>query len=310
MGAWPFDKKKLADAPPATDDKDLQGGIRMKIESRAIVMKNILIGCLIVFFFLAAGMVSCYVYLKKSVVRDVSAYLDAARVMERGFIERIPLYDDYANSAIELKLRTYLNPAHLGAAAKYGIDPLVQDSDIEELIAGKRLVRVEAKPESLFYFYNVRNTYRALTPGARVGLYVLTERLQRNIQRYAKLPPVKIAISSMIRPESYQDGLRETNANATMTTTHSSGISFDIFFDDYYVVLPQPVTSNSISDSLLAPVRTRMGFLMGDALRGQLRSVLTETLIQLQDEGVLYAILEKRQRCYHVTMLESDKPGR
>jgi hypothetical protein len=282
----------------------------MNNESRAIVIKNILIICLIVVFFLATGIFSCYIYLKKTVVRDVNTYLDTAHTMERGFIDKIPLYDDYSNPTIEQKLRTYLNPAHLEAAAKYGLDPLGQDSDIEVLIASKRLVRVEAKPESLFYFYNVRNTYRALTPGARKGLDLLTEQLQRNFQRYAALPPVKIAISSMIRPGSYQDGLRETNANATVTTTHSSGISFDIFFDDYYVVLPQPAASNSISDAVLSLVRTRMGFLMGDALRGQIRSVLTETLIQLQDEGALYAILEKRQRCYHVTMLESGKPIR
>ncbi|HOD15679.1 MAG TPA: DUF5715 family protein [Spirochaetota bacterium] len=282
----------------------------MKNESRAIVMKKIMIPCVIAILFFLAGIFSCSMYLKKTVVRDVSTYLDAAHAMERGFIEKIPLYDDYSNPVIEQKLRTYLNPAHLDAAAKYGLPPLSRDSDIQELVRDERLVRIEAKPESLFYFYNVRDTYRALTPGAREGLDLLTGRLQSNFQRYAKLPPVKIAISSMMRPESYQDGLRETNANATMTTTHSSGISFDIYFDDYYVVLPQPAGSNSISDAVLVPVRTRMGFLMGDALRGQLRSVLTETLIQLQDEGALYAILEKRQRCYHVTILGRDKPGR
>ncbi len=280
----------------------------MNTARRSIVIKNILIAVLVVIIFIAAGMLSSYVYLKKSIVKDVSNYLDAAHDMERGFIEKIPLYEDYSNPMIEQKLRTYLNPAHLDAAAKFGLDPLAHESEITELVAGNRLVRVEPKPESLFYFYNVRNTYRALTPSAREGLDLLTRRLQQNFLRHAKLPPVKIAISSMIRPAAYQDGLREVNANATMTTTHSSGISFDIFYDDYYIVLPPPTGSNRISDALLALVRTRLGFLMGDALRGQLRSILAETLIQLQDEGSLYAILEKRQRCYHVTILGNGRP--
>jgi hypothetical protein len=272
------------------------------------MIRNSAIICLIVSTFLLAGIFSCYLYLNHSIIRDVRKYLDTAHDMERGFIEHIPLYEDFSDPTLELKLRTFLNPAHIDAATRYGVGPLGTDADIDELVSGKRLVRIEAKPESLYYFYNVRNTYRALTPRARQGLTLLTERLQKNFQCRAKLPPVKIAISSMLRPASYQDGLRETNANATMTTTHSSGISFDIFYDDYYIVLPQPEASNRIANTILGLFRTRLGFLMGDALRGQIRSVLMETLIQLQDEGVLYAILEKRQRCYHVTILGDGRP--
>ena len=278
-------------------------GDTMKNANRALMAKNLAVVCLAAAAILAAGIISCYLYLDRVIVRDVRRYLDVAHRTERGFIDHVPLYDDFANPLLEQKLRTYLNPAHIAAAARFGIGPLGSDADIERLISAKQLKRVEARPESLFYFYNVRNEYRALTPGAGKGLAVLTGRLQQNLQEHANLPPVKIAVSSMLRPASYQEGLRETNANATMVTTHSSGISFDIYYDDYYVVLPQPSASSRIANAVLGPVRTRLGFLMGDALRGQLRSVLMETLIQLQDEGVLYAILEKHQRCYHVSIL-------
>jgi hypothetical protein len=278
----------------------------MKNANRSIMARNLAIVVLLAGSLLAAGAFSCYLYLGRVIVSDVRKYLAAAHDLERGFIEHVPLYEDFSNPLHEQKLRTYLNPAHIAAAARYGVGPLVTDADIELQISGKKLIRVKARPESLFYFYNVRSAYRALTPGAGRGLDLLTERLQQNFRSRAKLPPVKIAISSMLRPASYQDGLREINANATMMTTHSSGITFDIFYDDYYVVLPQPSASNRISNAILGPVRTRLGFLMGDALRGQIRSVLAETLVQLQDEGVLYAILEKYQRCYHVTILGND----
>jgi hypothetical protein len=275
----------------------------MNNERRVRAVKNVAIIAFIGALIFGTGMIACYLFLGHTIARDVKKYLDAAYGMERAFIERVPLYEDHSSPLLEQKLRTYLNPAHIDAASRYGVGALSTEAEIGELVSSKRLVRVEAKPESLFYFYNVREVYRELTPGARQGLALITERLQQNLRGRAPLPPVKIAISSMLRPAAYQDGLRETNANATMTSTHSSGISFDIFYDDYYIVLPQPSASNRIANAVLEMIRTRLGFLMGDALRGQIRSMLMDTLIQLQDEGVLYAILEKRQRCYHVTIL-------
>jgi len=118
------------------------------------------------------------------------------------------------------------------------------------------------------------------------------------------LPPVKLAISSALRPISYQKGLTKKNINATIESTHTYGISFDIFFDDYYISFPEPTTSNNVSRELQEKFRTRFGFLTGDALRRQFHSVLMETLIELQDEGMIYAILERKQHCYHVTILK------
>ena len=79
--------------------------------------------------------------------------------------------------------------------------------------------------------------------------------------------------------------------------------SFDIFYEDYYVQLPSPEKTGGVYDRIKKSLHGRTGFLMGDALREQFRSVLMETLIELQREGVLYAFLEDDRRCYHITIL-------
>ena len=244
-----------------------------------------------------------YRYFLKGTVRDVTAFLESVNTTERGYIEKIPLYDDYATPQLEMKLRTRLFPAHMAIALASGNRPLERDEDIPALLDSGKLIKLKTGKDVLYYFYNVQDRYRILTPDTVRGLDLLAQRFQATIAARATLPQVKIAVSSALRPASYQEGLRETNNNATPTTTHSYGVSFDIFYDDYFVVLASPESSNPISRAILEPLRNRFGFMLGDSLRGQFRSVLTETLSQMQDEGALYAILEKRQRCYHVTVL-------
>ena len=131
----------------------------------------------------------------------------------------------------------------------------------------------------------------------------MAERFQDNLRRRVPdAPVVKLAVSSTVRSVAYQQNLREKNANASFASSHSYGISYDIFYDDYFVALPQSGSRRSLTSKITGDLRPRLGYLMGDALARQFRSVLLETLFQLQGEGKLYAILEKNQRCYHVTV--------
>jgi hypothetical protein len=267
--------------------------------------KNLLIGIIAGAMLSLVSIYATYRYYHANVAKDVSLFLKTAHEIERGCIEHIPLYDDYATPLMEQKLRTYLFPAHMDIARKSGITPVEQERGIPDLVRSGRLINLESGLDAPYYFYNVRKEFRVLSPEAAAGLRTVADRFDRNINEKNKLPRVKIAVSSALRPVSYQNGLRDQNLNATIVSTHSYGASFDIFYDDYFVVLPESEGSNGISGAILSMLRSRMGFLLGDALRGQFRSILMDTLIQLQDEGALYAILEKRQRCYHVTILHN-----
>jgi hypothetical protein len=260
----------------------------------------------------------------------VSEYVAAVHKIERGFVESLPIYQDYATAAKEAKLREFLLADHLDAARRFGVSPVADEASLGELTAAGSLVAVENTAETGFYFYNVPGRFRYLTPGAAAGLNSIADRLQRVLaekeavrrQRAARnqnesgdgapngnssaaaasnLPVVKFAVSSMLRPTGYQARLRGRNANASLVSSHSQGVSFDLFYDEFYVQLADAAGPGAAA--VQETLRRRLGYLMGAALRRQFRAALTETLLQLQEEGLIYVILEKRQRCYHVTVL-------
>ncbi len=233
---------------------------------------------------------------------ETLAYLENSSRIERNFIEKLPIYEDFATPTRESTLRTYLLTEHLAAARRYGIQPIERDSELKALTDSGALTEVANTADSLYFFYNVPKKYRYLTPDAKAGLEKLAARVQANLRRRGDYPPVKIAISSMLRPASYQERLRDRNGNASQSSSHSYGVSFDIFYDEYYVALPAAPGDGALAE-IIADLRRRLGYLQGQALRRQFHAALMETLLQLQDEGALYAILEKSQRCYHVTIL-------
>lgn len=204
--------------------------------------------------------------------------------------------------------------------------PVEDQAALARLVEDGRLVSVPNTADTSFFYYNVKDDHRYLTPGAKLGLEkigerfnaLLRERVERKMgaERSAELPLVKFAVSSALRPASYQAGLRGRNANASFVSSHSAGVSFDLFYDEYYVSLDLPGTGSlkpktgfdaadqaELLDTAGDDLRRRLGYLQGASLRRQFRAMLTETLLQLQSEGWIYAILELNQRCYHVTVL-------
>jgi len=240
----------------------------------------------------------------KSIVSDVNGYLENAYKVERAFIENFPTYEDYATSGKEQTLRKFLLNDHLKIASSK-MKPLASDEEIELLVNEEKLVFVQVGKDVPFYFYNVPKKYRYMTPETLKGLEMIAGRFQEVLKRKKDVPMVKIAVSSAVRPDSYQKKLRTKNQNASFVSSHSYGVSFDIFYDDFFIKLAEPDGSLYISRSIQDSLRRQLGFLLGDSLRRQLRAMLMETLIELQNEGKIYAILEKRQKCYHVTVLSA-----
>ena len=234
---------------------------------------------------------------------QISEYLKTLEKTERAFIENFPIYEDYITPEKEKKLRKFLIKYHLEIAKKHNIKPVNTDAEIITRAGNGELVKLQPGTDDLYYFYNVPEKYRYLSPYAVSGLKKLTEKFQENIVKRKNLPPVKIAISSAIRPEEYQKNLIKKNINASIISSHKFGISYDVFYDDYYIVLPEPETDNDQLRISLEKIRRKFGFVLGDSLRRQFRSILAESLLQLQEEKILYVIHEKNQRCYHVTII-------
>lgn len=245
---------------------------------------------------------------------------------ERFYIENLPIYEDWTNGQKEKELRRFLLQDHLAVVEKTGLEPVATAEEIQEAVRKGALINLEQDQSTPYYFYNVRKEHRYLHPASKRGLEIISARFQkvlhRNLDARDEFRPVvvKFAISSALRPVEYQKDLRKRNANASFVSSHSYGLSFDLFYDSYYVNLrgpKDPENPNSSGDSgshdsaslesgsmqeALDEFRIRAGFLLGASLRRQFRAALAETLLQLQEEGILYAIFERNQRCYHVTI--------
>ena len=228
---------------------------------------------------------------------------DAARI-ERHYLQKLPIYSDYITPSIEKELRRYLLPDHLKVVRKRQAQPINNEVELQQSIDKGRLVPISAKFEPFAFFYNVSKKYRYLSPHSQKLLLELGQRFQKILADKQSYKHVKFAISSVVRPVHYQNKLRDRNPNASFISSHSYGESVDIFWDEYYVVLsevPAELTSSQLD--FANKLRRKLGFLMGQALRRQFQAVLSEAILQLQAEKKLYAVLERKQRCYHITAL-------
>jgi len=256
----------------------------------------------VIFFSLAASFLTYYSGMTAT-VRTLHDYGTTIYGIERLFIEKYPIYSDHATPGMEMELRKYLLPAHLRAVRSGDIQPLSQDSDINDFIKKGLLVPLDPGADDFYFFYNVPQKYRYATITTKKGLDMVVNRFQEKLRQKAPVPPVKIAVSSVLRPGAYQKNLKGSNKNASDESTHSYGRSFDIFYDDFYVILPVYDKIPWLAEPIFEQFRKKCGFMLGDSLRRQFRAVLSDTLIELQNEGILYAIFEKRQSCYHITIL-------
>jgi hypothetical protein len=251
------------------------------------------------YFLLISVLLSSAYVIAITIPAKITEYYQEINSLNRQFIENLPIYEDYVTVSMEEELRKFLLNAHISKSIQINGNPINKDSDISVMVNKKLLVR--ADPENAgWYFYNVPDSYRYLNPITLDGLIKISARFNENIKKKnSSLPDVKFAISSALRPAGYNSKISKINSNVSLVSTHSYGTSFDIFHDEYFVVIP-------VSDNLFIDRKNNRisGFLLGAGLRRQFRAVMMETLLQLQEEGLLYAILEKRQRCYHITIIK------
>lgn len=237
---------------------------------------------------------------------DLSAYVDGVYAVQRIIIEGVPIYDDFVKPGFESDLRKYLFPRHIQAARTLGVGPVADMDHCNRLVEKGELVSIDGE-DLPYYFYGVKKEHRYLTPTAARGLAIIAGTFREVQEEHGITAPIKFALSSALRPVSYQGQLRGTNMNAVAESTHSYGVSVDLFFDDYYVVLPGAEGAGVLAN-IVSRVRSRLGYLAGDALRRQGKTLLAMTVHRLQKEGVIYVTLERKQRCFHITVVKPENP--
>lgn len=254
------------------------------------------VSVIVLFAVLTAAAAGVYVHLQEKrrvALFEISEFMNEIGSFENSVIDSTPIFDDWKGSGI-LEMRSSYSK-HGEFAKKYGFHSQTR-KQAESFIKNGNYVEVAPKK---YYFYGVAKENRYLTKEAIEALDIISERFESKINQRKIKGSVSFAVSSALRVSDYQTELKKTNVNAINESTHSYGVSFDIFFDDYYA-LPE-FSFIELSPEEASSVRRRCGYLIGDSLRRQFKTILSETLVELQREKKIMIIYEGNQRCFHVT---------
>jgi hypothetical protein len=246
----------------------------------------------------------------------VQAGVDATYAAQEAYVERleraletIPVLTD----AEIAELRRSRNARHVETAEALGIDPPETRAEADSLADAFDLVPIETNARYVVLPGQYSVPY--LTPSAAASLDSIAVRFRARLAA-AGLPPFRFAVSSGWRTAADQAALRGGNVNAAAgRSSHEYATTYDITYN--------PTRYSPAPDALPPPPRVDPrvpGFLEGavraavvarqredlDALAAaypsRLTAALGRALIELEDEGVLITVRERRQPVFHTTV--------
>lgn len=186
-------------------------------------------------------------------------------------------------SAKEVRaLRRYNNEYHLEVARANGIDRPFKNH--QQLLSDKYeyIVKYGLREVHDCKYYEVPALTYSM-PYLKKEAADFLDELGRRFFKSLKdidVQDYRFQLSSVLRTEADQHGLRKNNVNATQNkTSHFFGLTFDIAQTCFY---PKGETE---------PIYSY-----------RLRNLLLRTLIEMQDEGRCYVLLETQTKCIHVTV--------
>jgi len=176
-------------------------------------------------------------------------------------------------------LRKYDNSYHLAVARKKGMTEPFTGSIKEtcEIIENYGLVKID--DNKYYELPLLTNSLPYLQPDAAVFLDILGKRFEERLKDEG-LRAYRFSVTSVLRTEASQKSLRKNNVNATNNnSSHYFGRTFDLsqtrFFERGN---PKPIYTY------------------------RLRNILLRELIEMQNEGLCYVLLEAQTKCIHVTV--------
>lgn len=179
-------------------------------------------------------------------------------------------------------LRRFNNNYHLEVALNKGLKvPLASKKEHAKNPAGFAGIFRLSKIEDTKYYEipHLSNSLPYLQADAKKFLTVLGKRFCERLEDEG-IRPYRFSVTSILRTVDDQKSLRKSNVNATPNnSSHYYGRTFDIAQTRFFE------RGNS------TPIYTY-----------RLRNILLRELIEMQDEGLCYVLLETQTKCIHVTV--------
>lgn len=149
--------------------------------------------------------------------------------------------------------------------------------------AYKKLVEkydlVEIKDCRLYHLKSLKHSHPFLIPEAVSMIDEVAIRFQQKLKEQ-KLGNYCFFLTSILRTQETQEKLSKRNGNASDTTAHYYGTTVDISYKHFY---------NLDNDSVVP--------------KWEIIQELTKTLLEMRKECKLVAVRERKQSCFHITVV-------
>ncbi len=164
---------------------------------------------------------------------------------------------------------------HLETAASFGLPLLEKNSDVDSFLQLRKLVPVNNNPG--YHIDSLTHSKPVMLPEA----YEVLKEMGRLFVAKAGNHQ-SFTVTSVTRTMDNQKHLRRLNPNATKgNSSHSFGCSFDISY---------------------------LRFNQKHGRNKKLQKVLEEVLLDMRNDRKIYVIVEKRVKCFHITVINKQKP--
>ena len=192
----------------------------------------------------------------------------------------------------QVRLRKDVNAIQIARARKMGITP---GSDPEALLRAGKLVRLEDNTR-LWRLHNLNYSIPYVTPSAEELLVQIGERFQQKLDSMS-VPRYRLVITSVLRTAEKQAALRRANANASkIQSAHEFGTTVDIAYRRFAAPVDSTLDAYGmqLSDSLMAKA--------ANVRSSELQAILGRVLAELERDGKVMVMMERRQTVYHITV--------
>lgn len=189
----------------------------------------------------------------------------------------------YATAPINVsKTLNDINDLHLLHARANGLQaPFATNEDFESAKDSLLNLNILQKLENndIYKIKRLRHSHPYLIPVAVEMVHEIANRFHKKLEDN-EMTKYKFFLTSLLRTEETQRRLSRTNINATNHTAHYYATTIDISYKDFF----DSQTGETVQNAKLV-------------------SLLTEVLVQMRKECKILAVRERKQACFHITVV-------
>jgi len=207
-------------------------------------------------------------------------------------------------AAQEDALRRFGNPQQLQRARALGIDRLLPPERLEELRREGSLVVLEDTEH--WVVREMDHSRPLVIPSVHSLLTRIGERFQTRLAELGA-PPFRLEVTSALRTAEDQTRLRQVNPNAAFgESTHEHGTTVDVLYSAFSAPSRSLLEIDTSGAEWLEPYIHRHMAVAAERVAArralELKAILGEVLLEIQDEGLVMVTLEQLQPVFHMTV--------